>query len=147
MRRNLPALLVGILLFTVMGGTAMSETASVSRGNTEVIPGEYLVLFKARESVLSLEGRDRTVAVAMMLEMQAEYLSVKFGLTVENTFSAISESSGKGMFFVRSDKGAADAGFEQALLSELRSDHFIEAVSPNEVKKMISTPSAGIAAP
>lgn len=108
-----------------------------------MIPGEYLVLFKARESVAALAGRDRTVAVAMMLEIQGEYLATKYGVTVQNTFSAISESSGKGMFFVRSEKAATDPEFNKKLFDEMATDPFIEGVSPNEVKKMISKPTVG----
>ena len=67
---------------------------------------------------------------------------MKYGVSVENTYSAISESSGKGMFFVRSEKAAKDPGFEKKLLEEMRADPMIEGVSPNEVQKMISAPQA-----
>ncbi|EFC90563.1 hypothetical protein Dpep_0533 [Dethiosulfovibrio peptidovorans DSM 11002] len=107
---------------------------------SEVVPGEYMVLFKAREAVMDFEGNDRNVAVSVMLDFQAEYLSVRYGVEVKNSFSAISRSSGKGMFFVISDRAAVDGKFEAELLENMRSDPFIEAVSPNEVQKMISTP-------
>lgn len=107
---------------------------------SEVVPGEYMVLFKAREAVMDFEGNDRNVAVSVMLDFQAEYLSVRYGVEVKNSFSAISRSSGKGMFFVTSDRAAVDGKFEAKLLEDMRSDPFIEAVSPNEVQKMISTP-------
>lgn len=107
---------------------------------SEVVPGEYMVLFKAREAVMDFDGSDRDVAVSVMLDFQAEYLSVRYGVEVKNSFSAISRSSGKGMFFVISDRAAIDGKFETELLEAMRSDPFIEAVSPNEVQKMISTP-------
>ncbi|MCF4115090.1 MULTISPECIES: hypothetical protein [Dethiosulfovibrio] len=107
---------------------------------SEVVPGEYMVLFKAREAVMDFDGSDRDVAVSVMLDFQAEYLSVRYGVEVKNSFSAISRSSGKGMFFVISDRAAIDGKFETELLEDMRSDPFIEAVSPNEVQKMISTP-------
>ena len=105
----------------------------------KAIPGEYLVLFKTRDRVMETEGRDRDVAVSVMLDFQSEYLSVRYGLEVKNSFSAISRSNGKGMFFVKSERASVDGKFEEKLLEELRSDPFIEAVSPNEVQKMIST--------
>ena len=107
---------------------------------SEVVPGEYMVLFRAREAVMDFDGSDRDVAVSIMLDFQAEYLSVRYGVEVKNSFSAISRSSGKGMFFVISDRAAIDGKFEAELLENMRSDPFIEAVSPNEVQKMISTP-------
>ncbi len=83
----------------------------------------------------------------MMLEMQAEHLSLNYGVNVENTYSAISESSGKGMFFVRSEKAAKDPEFGKKLLEEMRADPLIEAVSPNEVQKMFSSPAVTISKP
>ena len=102
--------------------TGAAGTIVSAQQEPTVIPGEYLVLFKARESVAALAGRDRTVAVAMMLEIQGEYLATKYGVTVQNTFSAISESSGKGMFFVRSEKAATYPDFNNNLLDEMATD-------------------------
>ncbi len=135
------------LLLACARSLAAAGTSGSAQQEPTVVPGEYLVLFKARESVAALAGRDRIVAVTIMLEMQGEYLATKYGVTVQNTFSAISESSGKGMFFVRSDNAAKDPEFSKKLLEEMRSDPFIEGVSPNEVKKMISRPGIGTAAP
>jgi hypothetical protein len=140
------ALLQMALLLACASSWAVTGAAGAnvsSQQEPTVIPGEYLVLFKARESVAELAGRDRTVAVAMMLEIQGEYLATKYGVTVQNTFSAISESSGKGMFFVRSEKAATDPEFNKKLFDEMRADPFIEGVSPNEVKKIISKPAVG----
>ena len=75
-----------------------------------------------------------------MLDMQAEYLKVRYGVLVENTFSAISETTGKGMFFVTCEKAKESAEYQEKLLEEMRADPLIEAVSPNEVRKMISVP-------
>ena len=141
MSKSIRTLFFVALLLVIIGGTVMEGATSETKPQSSVIPGEYLVLFKARESIVKLEGHDRAVAVAIMLEMQAEQLTMKYGVSVENTFSAISESSGKGMFFVRSEKAAKDPFFERKLLEEMRADPFIEAVSPNESKKMISIQS------
>ena len=158
MKISIRLALWGILLFAMICSVMAGRPASATTANESVIPGEkilqetdrrataipgeYLVLFKVRESVLHLHGPARSGAVAMMLEMQAEQLSMKYGVSVENTYSAISESSGKGMFFVRSEKAAKDPGFEKKLLEEMRADPMIEGVSPNEVQKMISAPQA-----
>ena len=148
MGKSIQAALLLFLIVAALGTCTIAGASSeVSKDEPTAIPGEFLVLFKARESVAALSGRDRTVAVAMMLEMQGEYLTAKFGVIVQNTFSAISESSGKGMFFVRSEKAAEDPEFGKKLLEEMRSDPFIEGVSPNEVKKMISKPSVGVVKP
>lgn len=157
MRLSIRALLLGVLVLTALCSAMGGRTASAAAKETVIpeekmlpetnrksnaVPGEYLVLFKARETALHLRGPARTGAVTMMLEMQAEYLSMKYGVSVENTYSAISESSGKGMFFVRSEQAAKDPGFEKKLLEEMRADPYIEGVSPNEVQKMISAPQA-----
>ena len=147
MTQRVHLLLLAIVLIGLVGGISVeAATPTVPPEATpiresKVIPGEYLVLFRARESVLHLQGAERTGAVAMMLEMQAEHLATKYGVTVENTYSAISETSGKGMFFVRSEKAAKDPDFDQKLVTEMRADQFIEGVSPNEVQKKISSPA------
>ncbi len=125
---------------------ALSLTPQGDCAESKTVPGEYLILFKSRDRVMETEGRDRDVAVSVMLDFQGEYLAVRYGLDVKNTFSAISRSNGKGMFFVRSERASIDGKFEEKLLEELRADPFIEAVSPNEVQKMIST-SVGISKP
>lgn len=164
MRLSIRILLLGVLVFVVFCGAAMSsQTDPATTAKEKVlpeekilpeapskataVPGEYLILFKARESILHLQGQARAGAVAMMLEMQAEHLFLKYGVIVENTYSAISESSGKGMFFVRSEKASKDPEFEKKLLEEMRADPLIEAVSPNEVQKMFSSPAATITKP
>jgi len=148
MGKSIQILFVFLFLLALLTMCTILEAASETVQNEPVaIPGEYLVLFKARESISELEGRDRKIAVTIMLEMQGEYLTTKFGVIVKNTFSAISESSGKGMFFVRSDNAAKDPEFSKKLLEEMRSDPFIEGVSPNEVKKMISRPGIGTETP
>ncbi len=106
---------------------------------SDAVPGEYLVLFRARESVLPLQGSARAAAVAMMLEIQSELLFLRYNVNVENTYSAISESNGKGMFFVRSEKAAKDPEFAKKLLEEMRSDPMIEGVSPNEVQRAFTS--------
>jgi len=158
MKISIRVAFLGVLLFamicSIMAGRPASATTAKESAIPEekalaetnrratAIPGEYLVLFRVRESVFHLQGPARSGAVAMMLEMQAEQLSAKYGVSVENTYSAISESSGKGMFFVRSEKAAKDPEFEKKLLEEMRADPMIEGVSPNEVQKMISAPQA-----
>ena len=144
----LAVLLMGALC--VVPGAVTAEGVEKSAGGgqllpeaqkkSEAVPGEYLVLFRARESVLPLQGAARVAAVAMMLEIQSELLFLRYGGNVENTYSAISESNGKGMFFVRSEKAAKDPEFAQKLLEEMRSDPMIEGVSPNEVQRAISAP-------
>jgi len=126
--------LVSVLCFPLQA--AEKEKQAESR----VIPGEFLVLFPERQAVLTFEGKERAAATVVMLDMQAEYLKVRYGVSVENTFSAISETTGKGMFFVRCEKAKESAEYQEKLLGEMRADPFIEAVSPNEVRKMISVP-------
>lgn len=135
--------------FFVVLASVFFALSLVPEGDCSVaktVPGEYLILFKARDKVMETDEADRDVAVSVMLDFQGEYLAVRYGLEVKNTFSAISRSNGKGMFFVRSERASIDGNFEEKLLEELRSDPFIEAVSPNEVQKMIST-SVGISKP
>lgn len=139
--------LVAVVLFAPLGalplfaaGEQLGDSFPEAPVKSDAVPGEYLILFKARESVLALEGQARTAAVSMMLEIQAELLVLKYGVTVENTYSAISEVNGKGLFFVRSRKAAEDPEFASKLLEEMRSDPMIEGVSPNEVRKGISVP-------
>lgn len=124
---------------------AISATSG-AYAEAKTVPGEYMVLFKTRDKVMETEGRDRDVAVSVMLDFQSEYLAIRYDLEVKNSFSAISRSNGKGMFFVKSERASMDGKFEEKLLEELRADPFIEAVSPNEVQKMIST-SVGISKP
>ncbi|MDI9370267.1 MAG: hypothetical protein GX181_09910 [Synergistaceae bacterium] len=61
-------------------------------------------------------------------------------MNVENTYSAISESNGKGIFFVHSDKAAKDPEFAEKLLERMRSGPIIDGVSPNEVQRAVSVP-------
>lgn len=136
----------GFLVILVSTLLALSVVSQQAYAEAKTVPGEYLVLFKTRDKVMETEEKDREVAVSIMLDFQGEYLAVRYGLEVKNTFSAISFSNGKGMFFVKSEKASIDHGFEEKLLEEMRSDPFIEAVSPNEVQKMIST-SVGISKP
>lgn len=159
MRLSIRVLLLGVFLVVVLCSGAMSsqtDPATTAKekvlpeekvlpqdpSKSTAIPGEYLVLFKARESILQFEGAARSGAVAMMLEMQAEHLATKYGVTVESTYSAISESSGKGMLFIRSEKAAKDPEFHKKLLEDMRADPLIEGVSPNEVQRAISAPKA-----
>ncbi|MGI6782880.1 MAG: hypothetical protein ACOX5A_01525 [Aminivibrio sp.] len=139
--------LAALVLFAPLGapplfaaGEQLSDSFPEAPVKSDAVPGEYLALFRARESVLTLKGEARAAAVAMMLEIQAELLALKYGVTVENTYSAISEANGKGLFFVRSEKAAGDPEFASKLLEEMRSDPMIEGVSPNEVRKGISVP-------
>jgi len=127
---------VVLLLFSVLCVPLQAEEKA-SKAESSVIPGEFLVLFPQRDVVLSFEGKERSAATAVMLDMQAEYLRVKYGVAVENTFSAISETTGKGMFFVRCEKAKESTEFQEKLLREMRADPLIEAVSPNESRKMI----------
>lgn len=124
-------LLISVLCVPLQAEEKMHKTESF------VIPGEFLVLFPERDVVLSFEGKERSVATAVMLDMQAEYLRARYGVVVENTFSSISEATGKGMFFVRFDKAKESAEFQEKLLKDMRADPLIEAVSPNESRKMI----------
>ncbi len=144
MRLIVRGLLFGVLAAMVLSGTAFGQATPLPEAprKSEAVPGEYLVLFKARESILVLQGPARSGAVAMMLEMQAEHLFVKYGVSVEGTYSAISESNGKGMFFVRSEKAAKEPEYAEKLLESMRSDPQIEAVSPNEIQKAFSTSKA-----
>lgn len=135
----------GLFLAVMLAVFAISVTPG-AYAEAKTVPGEYMVLFKTRDKVMETEGRDRDVAVSVMLDFQSEYLAVRYGLEVKNSFSAISRSNGKGMFFVKSERASMDGKFEEKLLEELRADPFIEAVSPNEVQKMIST-SVGISKP
>ena len=91
---NLALLLAYASSWAVTGAAGANISA---QHEPTVIPGEYLVLFKARESVAVLEGRDRTVAVAMMLEIRrvpcdeirrhgAEYLQRTFGIQRQGMF-------------------------------------------------------------
>jgi hypothetical protein len=127
---------VVLLLFSVLCVPLQAEEKA-TKAESSVIPGEFLVLFPQRDVVLSFEGKERSAAAAVMLDMQAEYLRVKYGVAVESTFSAISETTGKGMFFVRCGKAKESAEFQENLLREMRADPLIEAVSPNESRKMI----------
>ena len=138
--------LAAVVLFAPLGATPLFAAGELGDSfpeaplKSDAVPGEYLILFKARESVLALEGQARTAAVAMMLEIQAEILALKYGVTVENTYSAISEANGKGMFFVRSEMAAEDPEFASKLLEEMGSDPMIEGAYPNKVQKGISVP-------
>ena len=127
---------VVLLLFSVLCVPLQAEEKA-TKAESSVIPGEFLVLFPERQVVLSFQGKERTAATAVMLDMQAEYLRVKYGVAVESTFSAISETTGKGMFFVRCEKAKKSTEFHEKLLREMRADPLIEAVSPNESRKMI----------
>ena len=127
---------VVLLLFLVWCFPLEAEEKATKAGSS-VIPGEFLVLFPQRDVVLSFEGKERSAAAAVMLDMQAEYLRVKYGVAVESTFSAISETTGKGMFFVRCEKAKENTELQEKLLREMRADPLIEAVSPNESRKMI----------
>lgn len=128
-----------IRVFSASAAEAQGTPLPEAPRKSEAVPGEYLVLFKARESILALQGPARAGAVAMMLEMQAEHLFVKYGVIVEGTYSAITESNGKGMFFVRSEKAAKDPEFAQKLIEDMRSDPMIEGVSPNEVQRAFTS--------
>lgn len=138
--------LAAVVLFAPFGATPLFAAGELGDSfpeaplKSDVVPGEYLIFFKARESVLALEGQAKIAAVAMMLEIQAEILALKYGVTVENTYSAISEANGKGMFFVRSEKAAEDSEFASKLLEEMGSDPMIEGAYPNKVQKGISVP-------
>jgi len=44
------------------------------------------------------------------------------------------------MFFVTCEKAKESVEIQEKLLGDMRADPFIEAVSPNEVRKMISVP-------
>ena len=127
---------VVLLLFSVLCVPLQAEEKA-TKAESSVIPGEFLVLFPQRDVVLSFEGKERSAATAVMLDMQAEYLRVKYEVTVESTFSAISETTGKGMFFVRCEKAKENTELQEKLLREMRADPLIEAVSPNESRKMI----------
>lgn len=127
---------VVLLLFSVLCVPLQAEEKA-TKAESSVIPGEFLVLFPQRNVVLSFEGKERSAAAAVMLDMQAEYLRVKYGVAVESTFSAISETTGKGMFFVRCEKAKENTELQEKLLREMRADPLIEAVSPNESRKMI----------
>mgnify|MGYP006983333420 CR=1 FL=1 len=126
--------LVSVLCFPLQAAEKAKPAES------RVIQGEFLVLFPERQAVLAFEGKERAAATSVMLDMQAEYLKVRYGVSVENTFSAISETTGKGMFFVTCEKAKEIAEYQEKLLEEMRADPLIEAVSPNEVRKMISVP-------
>lgn len=136
MKGVLSLFFVVLLLFTVLCIPLQAEEKP-TKAESPVIPGEFLVLFPQRDVVLSFEGKERSAATAVMLDMQGEYLRVKYDVTVESTFSAISETTGKGMFFVRCGKAKESAEFQEKLLREMRADPLIEAVSPNESRKMI----------
>ena len=55
-------------------------------------------------------------------------------------FDAIAETTGKGMFHVRSDLAAKDSNVADKLLSLLDQDLLIESVTPNREKKLLSAP-------
>jgi hypothetical protein len=103
---------VVLLLFSVLCVPLQAEEKA-TKAESSVIPGEFLVLFPQRDVVLSFEGKERSAAAAVMLDMQAEYLRVKYDITVESTFSAISETTGKGMFFVRCEKAKENTELQE----------------------------------
>lgn len=130
-------------LFVSMPFEEQAEASAplVGSGPQEkTVAGEYIVLFHAKSRITASTGETRRALVALMLELQGEYLASRYGLVVLRTYDAIAETTGKGMFHVRSDLAAKDQRMEEKLRSLLEQDLLIESVTQNREQKLISTP-------
>jgi|UPI0004924C7E hypothetical protein len=132
---------LGVVVSVPFEGQAETSAVVVGSGSQEkTVAGEYIVLFHAKSRITTSTGETRRALAALMLEMQGEYLANRYGLVVLRTYDAIAETTGKGMFHVRSDLAAKDQRIEEKLRSLLEQDLLIESVTPNREQKLISTP-------
>jgi len=140
MVRFLVLLVMGLVFCVPSQGKAETKSAGGTDSQEKSVPGEYLVMFHPKAAIQGNTGATRRALTALMLEMQGEYLANRYGLTVVRAFDAIAETTGKGMFHVRSDLAAKDSNVADKLLSLLDQDLLIESVAPNREKKLLSAP-------
>lgn len=131
----------GLFIYLPAKGEAGGSATVSSAGSQEkTIAGEYIVMFHAKSRITSSTGETRRALAALMLELQGEYLASRYGFAVVRSYDAIAETTGKGMFHVRSDLAARDRNMEEKLLSLLGQDLLIESVAPNREQRLTSTP-------
>ena len=135
--------LLALALFLPCGSVGAQASAPPSSG---AAPGEYLVVFPPSSFVLAFQGGARDAAFKALVSTQKEYLRDRYQLEVVTVYDAIGRTNGKGMYHVRSSKGAASEEESRKLLERLGKDSNLESVSPNR-QEGLAEPAGAVKKP